>query len=138
MVNQNKNKVAHTTNGNVTHYKILQINSSNCDFNKKLVELRAMINEHKSDIVLISEANADVEDSVKMTARAKMFPDFHIEDKLVTGNKRARCSVMVSTEIEYQRVKRYEDDVNSTLVVKVMEESRNLLQRDDCWVQNSC
>ena len=51
---------------------------------------RTMINDHKSDIILISEANADVEDADKMTARAKMFPDFDFEDKLVLGNKKAR------------------------------------------------
>ena len=75
MVNKNKNKTAHTTNGNTMHYKVMQVNSSNCDFNSKLNELRSMIDQHKSEILLISEANTDVDDKDKWMKELKRSPN---------------------------------------------------------------
>ena len=55
-----RNKNLHV-NGNRSHYKILQLNGSNADFCSKLTELQTTINTCKSEIIIISEANAEVE-----------------------------------------------------------------------------
>ena len=60
--NQN-NKTAHTTNGNrnaYKHKKFLQLNSSNLDFWTKSIILRATIDQNKSDVVFISDANSEI------------------------------------------------------------------------------
>ena len=76
---EKRNRNLHTLNGNRTHYKILQINSSNADFNSKLIELEDTINENKSEIILISESNADVGDQKKMLERSKKFANYNLK-----------------------------------------------------------
>merc|ERR1711954_227857 len=53
---RNSNKIAHVTFGNKTksHYKIIQINTSNADFCTKLHELKSTINSNMSEIIIIS------------------------------------------------------------------------------------
>ena len=91
---EKSNKIAHTTNGNRSHYKIMQVNSSNANFCSKLPELEAMINNNKSDIIVISEANAEIKDKDKMEERQKAFPQFNFEDKEIENNDKARCTIM--------------------------------------------
>ena len=85
----------HTKNGNkvINKYRILQLNTSNCDFNTKLVELRATIDDKDADIIIISESNSEVEDTEKINDRQKAFPEYKFLDKLVPNNKKARCAL---------------------------------------------
>ena len=109
---------AHKLNGNRSHYKILQINGSNADFNTKLIELKDTINENQSEVILISESNADVSNDLKMLQRSKEFPDYKFEDKLVDGNKFARNTVMIHKNLQHKRLPQFEDNLNSTTVIK--------------------
>ena len=103
------------------HYKVLQINGSNADFGTKLTELQTTINSNKSEIVIISEANSEVDDPEQMEARRKAFPSFSFEDKTVTGNPKARCTVMVGNHIKYKRLIKYEDPLNSSIALRVKD-----------------
>ena len=58
-----------------------------------------------------------------MEERKKAFPNFKFEDKLVTGNDKARCTVMVTKNIQHKRVEKYEDLLNSTVAIKVIKNS---------------
>ena len=75
----NHNKLMHALEGNKKHYKILQINSSNADFNSKLHELRATVNDNEADIVIVSESNFECGDDEKTDTRQSHFPDFSFE-----------------------------------------------------------
>ena len=48
-----------------------------------------MVNENKSDLVIISEANVELNDPIKMDKRARHFADYKVEDKKVDGNLKA-------------------------------------------------
>ena len=69
------NKLAHIVNGNIKT-TILQVNSSNSDWITKQVELLNIINEHKSNITIASEANVEYEDTDKTTSRLSTFKDY--------------------------------------------------------------
>ena len=58
---------------------------SNADFCLKILELRSTINDNQAEVIIISESNAEVGDPEKMTLRACDFPDYHFENKFVTG-----------------------------------------------------
>ena len=75
--NKKRNKTQHTLNGNISHYKILQINGSNADFSSKITELQTTINTSKSYIIIISESNSEVEDSKLMEERNKAFENYN-------------------------------------------------------------
>ena len=111
----------HSTNGNVNHYKIMQINSSNSDFKTKIPELTAMIHENKSDIIVISKANSETNDPERMTLREKSFPNFNFEDKLVNGETKARCCIMINRDIKHEKLAKYEDPLNSSIAIRVKD-----------------
>ena len=119
----------HTKNGNRTDnkYRILQLNTSNCEFNSKLVELRATIDDKSADIIIVSESNSEVDDNIKMDDWQKAFPEYKFVDKLVPNNKRARCSLMIRNEIEYERLPKYQDTNNSSIAVRIRDGDSNWL-----------
>ena len=53
-----------------------------------------------------------------MLARSKEFPDYNFEDKLVIGNNIARNTIMINKNLQYKRLPQFEDDYNSTTVIK--------------------
>ena len=117
----NNNKEAHSLNGNRSHYKIMQLNGSNANFCSKLPELECMINNFKSDVIIISEANAEITDEKKMEERSKAFPEYKFEDKQVTNNDRARCTIMLRKSIKHERLSKYEDTMNSSVAVCIKD-----------------
>ena len=75
---KNNNKEQHIKNGNrknINHYKILQVNTSHANYNTKIQDLRLTINEQESQIVVISEANMNLDDSDNLEERRKTFVD---------------------------------------------------------------
>ena len=123
---QENNKFQHYKNGNRSHYKFLQINGSNADFTTKLEELKEMVNTNKSEIILISESNAETNDKKKMDLRNKEFPNYKFEDKLVTGNEKARSTIMIHNSIDHIRFKKFEDPLNSTTCIKIKDGSKKI------------
>merc|ERR1711954_552990 len=116
-----RNKKQHIENGNISHYKILQVNGSHADFCTKITELQTTINTNKSDIIIISESNMEVENEKLIEERAKAFENYNFEDKLVDGNPKARCTLMISKFITYERLKQYEDNLNSSIAIKAKD-----------------
>ena len=73
----------------------MQINTSSADFCTKIEELQHIVNENKSQFVLISEANIKVSNHENLDAKKSQFADFKFEDKVIDNNEKARVSVMV-------------------------------------------
>ena len=118
------NKNLHTKNGNrkvINHYKIVQINGSNACFNTNIHELRITINENQSQIVVISEANVDVDNEDKIKERDDKFADFKFEDKLVKNHNKARICIMIHKNIKSIRLPQYEDEENSSIAIKIKD-----------------
>ena len=82
-----------------------------------------MVNTNKSEIILISESNAEINDKKKMDLRNKEFPNYKFEDKLVTGNEKARSTIMIHNSIDHIRFKKFEDPLNSTTCIKIKDGS---------------
>ena len=114
----NINKSQHIINGNRSHYNFLQLNGSNANFMTKSEELKEMIYNNKSEIMIISEYNAEVHNINKMQDRQKEFGNFNFEDKLVDGNNKGRNTIMIHKDITYKRLYKFEDPLNSTTVIK--------------------
>ena len=55
------------------------------------------------------------------------FPDFSFEDKTVTGNPKARCTVMVGNHIKYERLNKYKNPLNSSIEIWVKDGSNKWL-----------
>ena len=53
-----------------------------------------------------------------MQKRSKEFPEYNFEDKLVDGNKFARNTVMIHKNLQHKRLHQFEDNLNSTTVLK--------------------
>ena len=91
------------------------------NFNSKLPELRSTVDTNNSDIVIVSEANFDLDDQDKYDEREKIFPDYNFIDKEVTGNRKARLTLMVKKPIKFGRISKYEDNENSTATIRVKD-----------------
>ena len=104
-----------------SHIKVLQLNSSNADFETKSLELRTTVNYNKSDVVLISESNMDTKSQEKLDNRAKDFPDYKFMDKTIDGHSKARMTVMVSNDTKFERLEKLEDNINPLIVFRVKD-----------------
>ena len=96
------NKIQHSLNGNTQSdddINILQINTSNADCCSKIHELRSKFNANEAHMIIISEANSEVQDQAKYYKRARFFPDFQFEDKAIAPHAKARLTVMVKNDI---------------------------------------
>ena len=56
----------------------------------------------------------------------KAFPYFAFEDREVDGNEKARCSIMIRNEIKYERLKKYEDNKNSSVAIRIKDGKNKL------------
>ena len=63
----------------------------------------------------------EVDKNELIEERAKAFENYNFEDKLVDGNPKARCTIMVSKHITYERLKNYEDNLNSSVAIRVRD-----------------
>ena len=62
-----------------------------------------------------------------MEERAKAFKNFNFEDKIVDGNPKARCTIMIRKHINYDRMRKYEDPLNSYIAIRVKDGSNEWL-----------
>ena len=79
------------------------------------------MNVNKADIVIISESNFDSSSEEKKEARQNFFPDYSFEDKFLGMHKKSRCTVMIHSNITYQRLANYEDSVNPAICLKIRD-----------------
>ena len=105
---------------------IIQVNTgsgtSRCSDDK----LKFTIQEAKAHIAIISESNIDLNDPSMIESRARYFPDFVFIDKVLPGSTIARLSLFISKEIEHERMPQYENDINSTAVMRVRKNSKKI------------
>ena len=114
-----------TTNPNNNKYverlNILQLNTSNANWDTRQLELLTTLVNNDADISIISEANAEVNKPDKMISRESVFKEYNIEDKLVNNQSRARISVIIKKGIYYNRCEHLESPNNSSIVLKFKE-----------------
>ena len=115
------NNLVTPNNQQIDKLKIIQLNTSNADWDSKSVELLTTIDENKADICIISEANAEIYKTDKMTNRLRIFKNFNIEDKAICNQQKARVSIVISKKIRYVRCQHLENDNNSTIILKIKE-----------------
>ena len=100
---------------------LLQLNTSNADWQTKKYELATTINNNNADITVISESNAEVNNSERMLDRKAMFAEYNIEDKVILGQNKARVSIVIKKEIHYTKCSELESVNNSTIVLRFKE-----------------
>ena len=119
------NKHMHSLHGNIKtiddNFSILQINTSNANWSTKKDELLSTIIEHNADVTIVSEANPELNDQIKMTERTAMFKNYNLEDKPLNNSDKSRVSIIVKKGIEYKRMTDCETDDNSTIILKFKE-----------------
>ena len=116
------NKIMHSTYGNrekekkYNHYKLMNINKGSSDFKTYQNELKAAIEEKKSDIITITESNlADTDkDATKPYA-----DNFNVENKVMDGMEKSRVTCLIRKGIKYERLKNYELTNSSMIFVKI-------------------
>ena len=103
---------------------MLQLNTSNANWETKSLELLTTIENNDTDVCIISEANADNSNAMKIYARNNMFKNYSIETKTVNSQTKARNAIVVKKTIPYKRCIELEDDDVSTIVLRI-KESKN-------------
>ena len=100
---------------------LLQLNTSNADWETKKYELITTIENNNADVTIISESNAEINNDERMDNRKSMFSAYNIEDKVILGQSKARVSIVIKKEIYYKRCKDLESDENSMIVIRFNE-----------------
>ena len=115
------NKQMHMTNGNTNYsdINVVQINSGNGKWIYNDALLKASIEKHFPDIIIVSESNINIADNSMVNARRNKFKNFNCVDKVFVGASNARLSVLVKCNFEFERKIEFENDVNPTIVLNV-------------------
>ena len=124
------NKRMHALNGNrfakpkiKSHFKIAHINKGNSNFPTKLNNILNLIEDDRPDILMISEANMESnEPSVKNHLKG-----YNIEKKLLGNQNVARMIVMVKSDITYERLYGFENDINSMMTLKIKNSNKKYI-----------
>ena len=114
-----------TSTKTVNKLKIMQLNTSNADWNTKNLELITLIEKYDPDICIVPESNAETNNVDKMTIRKYVFSNYKIEDKVINSQNKARVSVIIRKDVPYTRCTQLEHPENSTIVIKTNEHTEN-------------
>ena len=117
----NSNPNANTNNKFVEKLNILQINTSNANWDTRQYELLTTLTNNDADISIISEANAQLNKPDKLINRNSVFKEYNIEDKIINNQQKARLSIIIKKGIHYDRCEHLESSNNSTIVLKFKE-----------------
>ena len=105
----NNNKISHLNNGNktVNNIKLLHTNKGPAFFENKIDDMSFLIDQHKPDIMSISEANINRKN---MTFRDQ-FPDYNFEiNKMSEICNFSRNAIMINKSFKYKRRYDLEND----------------------------
>merc|ERR1712081_45114 len=72
---------------------------------------------HNADVVILSESNIDTSNFEEMAFRSSKFTNYKFEDKITGGNPRARVSIMIKADLNYERLTDVKDDENPMVTV---------------------
>ena len=78
-----------------------------------------IIKGSNSNIIGVSESNAQVNKADIMSKRHKIFEGYSIEDKIWQGYGLARYSIYVRKDLIYKRRKDLENEVNACIVIEI-------------------
>ena len=124
---KSSNKSNHTKNGNTKSNKIIKIIQINKGKSKLLnvdKELLETIVENRADIAIISEANHDNNDGESTRSINNTFSDYNVETKTSLGASISRIIIIIKKNINYVRVKELESDINSSVIIKLIQSTR--------------
>ena len=105
-----------TSTKTVNKLKIMQLNTSNADWNTKNLELITLIETYDPDVCIVSESNAETNNADKMTIRKYVFSNYKIEDKVINSQNKARVSVIIRKDVPYTSCTELEHPENSTIL----------------------
>merc|ERR1711954_47491 len=119
------NKAAHIKHGNIlSEYKIAQINTGNGHWAKNDFILLSTITRLDPDIIIISESNFNPNDPETTGRRENLFRDFKCFDKIFQNSNFARISVLVKNTHTVERIQHLENEINSTIILKLKMKNR--------------
>ena len=113
---QNLHNLHHPKNNYVDKLNIVQVNTSNADWDTKQTELLTTIVNEDADICIVSESNSELNKPDKMAKRNSAFKNYKIEDKKVNNQNKSRISIIIKKEISSTRCTELEDINNSTII----------------------
>ena len=116
---KNHNKLMHMTYGNYSDINVVQINSGNGKWATNDALLKASIDKHSPDVIVVSESNINLADNIMVNARRSNFKNYNCIDKVFIGTSNARLSVLVKSNFEFERKVELENDINPTIVINV-------------------
>ena len=120
------NKLMHTLHGNIEYndLNVVQLNSGNGKWCLNDTLLKASIETHSPDIIIISESNINTADNKMLSSRRSRFKEFTFLDKVFRGTTNARLTVMVKNKHEFERKLDIENDTNPTIVLTIKTSAR--------------
>ena len=80
--------------------------------------------DHKADVTILSEANHDVAASKSLNCIETIFKNYRVESKPVNGTSNSRILLIINKDIEYERLKDLESNINSSIVIKIPQSPR--------------
>ena len=111
-----RNKYIHSINGNIYTINIVTWNKDKKNLSNAINRVKNIIIETKADILLVNEANM----STNVDEMLININGFNIEfDKLYVNNNMARSVMYISDKLVYTRMKKYENDIDSSICIKV-------------------
>ena len=116
-------------NGNERNsIRILQLNTGNGSLAGCLTRILDTIVENDPDIIILSEANVDTYDLGETMKTEEEFKNFKMEYKVLPGSGNARLAILIHKRYEYERCSDMENNVNCTMVLKILRKSKNPLK----------
>ena len=116
-----RNKAMHSKNGNrnknknKTHLKLLIVNKGNSNYCTNKNIMINLVETEQPDIMVVSEANLERENNNLDID----FKKYNVESKFLGNNSLARIMVTIKKGITYERMSKYDNDVNAMIVLKV-------------------
>ena len=78
--------------------------------------IKSIINETKADVILINEANLNINHEVVLIK----INGFNVEyDKMYTNKNNARSIMYIKEDIVYKRIKKYENEEDSAICIQI-------------------
>ena len=76
---------------------------------------------NNADITIVLEANVKIQNKDRIIERKNMFANYHLEDKVMNNQNKARISIVIKKNIPYTWCPELESENNSSIFFKVKE-----------------
>ena len=83
--------------------------------------------ENKAKIAILSKSNHIPNDVDEENLRKVILPEYKMEHKVFDNASKARTSMIIHESIEYERITRFENNINSTITIRIPRSRRKAL-----------